>query len=251
VAENRNAITVSIVSHGQAELVSRLLAELARFTEVARVILTVNVPDAAFVLPAGLEGRIVLVENQAPKGFGANHNSAFALCDSGYFCVLNPDICLFADPFPPLLAALKTSGVAFAAPLILNPDGEIEDSARFFPTPWSLLLRLMRLRDARYPLSKGALVHPDWIAGMFMLFHAADFRALAGFDEQYFLYCEDIDICARLRRAGGDFVLCPSVRAVHDARRSSHKNLRYMKLHVASLVRFFLNHLGRLPRTRG
>jgi GT2 family glycosyltransferase len=247
VTDARGCITISIASHRHAALVSSLLTQLADFPEIGKVIVTVNVPDAPSLAPPALRDRVLLVENAAPAGFGANHNAALVHCDTEYFCVLNPDIAFVDNPFPRLLDALNASTLAFAAPLIVNPGGGVEDSARHFPTPLSLLLRLARLRDGRFPVTGTATVRPDWIAGMFMLFRADAFRAIGGFDERFFLYCEDMDICARLRHAGADFALCPAVRVVHDARRSSHKSLRYLRMHIASLLRFFVHHWGRLP----
>jgi GT2 family glycosyltransferase len=81
---------------------------------------------------------------------------------------------------------------------------------------------------------------PDWIAGMFMLFRSELFREVGGFDERYFLYYEDVDLCFRLRQHGYEVILVPDARAVHFAQRQSHRNLRYLLWHVRSLVRFLL-----------
>jgi N-acetylglucosaminyl-diphospho-decaprenol L-rhamnosyltransferase len=64
------------------------------------------------------------------------------------------------------------------------------------------------------------------------------FRELRGFDERYFLYYEDVDLCRRLRKRGYEVVLVPSASAVHDARRESHRNLRHLSWHLASIARF-------------
>ena len=72
-----------------------------------------------------------------------------------------------------------------------------------------------------------------------MLFQSAAFLELGGFDERYFLYYEDVDICARLRLAGHEIVVCPWVSVVHAARRESHQKLQYLAWHIASITRFF------------
>ena len=74
-----------------------------------------------------------------------------------------------------------------------------------------------------------------------MLFRSSVFHALHGFDERYFLYYEDVDLCRRLRKRGYDIRLVPSVRAVHNARRESHRSLRHLRWHLASIVRFLLS----------
>ena len=83
------------------------------------------------------------------------------------------------------------------------------------------------------------MLYPDWVAGMFMVLRSETFRAAGGFDEGYFLYYEDVDLCWRLQRSGLRAALLPTVRAIHDARRSSHRKLRYLLWHGKSMLRFF------------
>jgi GT2 family glycosyltransferase len=83
---------------------------------------------------------------------------------------------------------------------------------------------------------------------MFMLFSTEDYKAIGGFDEKFFLYYEDVDICIRLWKSGRSVMVDPDVQVVHDARRTSHKSWRFMRWHVASMIRFFWKHWGRLPR---
>jgi len=74
---------------------------------------------------------------------------------------------------------------------------------------------------------------------MFMLFPSEIFKQLDGFDQKFFLYYEDVDLCARLRLLGYEVVLCPAASVVHQARRSSHSDFKYMIWHIASMMRFF------------
>jgi GT2 family glycosyltransferase len=76
---------------------------------------------------------------------------------------------------------------------------------------------------------------------MFMLIPAAVFRKIGGFDERYFLYYEDVDLCARMRLGGYDIRLCPNAKVIHEARRQSHRDLRYFRWHLASILRFFFS----------
>src|SRR5687767_11624034 len=94
------AITVSIVSHGQNKLVNRLLADLGeRCSTVLNVILTENIPDPVPLDFALSKHRLERILNPRPKGFGANHNAAFARSTAQFFFVVNPDIRLIVDPF--------------------------------------------------------------------------------------------------------------------------------------------------------
>ena len=231
------AITLSIVSHRQNALVNLLLEDLERHCRTPlRIILTQNVPDEV-ALPRDA-GEIIV--NSSPKGFGANHNAAFRRCTTEIFCVLNPDIRLGADPFPALRAALSQSQVAAVGPLVVDAEGRPEDSARRFPTFSSLLKKALAGQPGpEYPSDQGAQ-QVDWIAGMCMALRSAAFAQLGGFDERYFLYYEDVDLCRRLHAAGYGIVYEPRASVIHHARRTSRRNPRYMAIHAASALRYLL-----------
>jgi N-acetylglucosaminyl-diphospho-decaprenol L-rhamnosyltransferase len=230
-------ITVSIVSHGHADLVSALLLDLAGQPEVSRIVVTRNVPDADIVVPQALLERLIMVENPVPRGFGANHNAAFHQCNTQYFCVLNPDIRMQANPFPALMDCLNSQNAALVAPAVLDPFGAVEDSVRRFPRPPDLIAKALGLYDGRYIFEAGAAAFSaDWVGGMFMLFQAPSFVAVKGFDERFFLYYEDVDI-----------VVCPRANVIHHARRASHRNRQHLRWHLLSMGRYFAKHYGRLP----
>ena len=127
------------------------------------------------------------------------------------------------------------------APLIVDASYNIEDSARRFPTPLSILKKAFRLNGKMDYNSASEQFNPDWIAGMFMLLSRDRFSEIGGFDEKYFLYYEDVDLCARLHLSGYQIIVCPSVQVVHEAQRESHKNFRYLRWHILSVLRFFLS----------
>ena len=238
-------VSVSIVSHGHGRMVERLVTTLLEFPEIGQIIVTHNVAES-LTLPT--DERILAVRNLAPAGFAANHNAAFAVCRLPYFCLLNPDIQVPDNPFPAMLAAMHSTGAAMAAPLVKNLAGKVEDSIRYFPSIRSLFSKALGFSDGRYqPESGPSLYYPQWVAGMFMLFCSADFKRLGGLDPRFFLYYEDVDICARAWKAGMKILACPAVLVVHDARRESRRNLRYMGWHLASMARYFIKHWGRLP----
>lgn len=245
------SVSISVVSHGQGALVGTLLADLAaRVSTPLEVTVTVNVPETLAFDRARFDFPIRIIENPAPKGFAANHNAAFHATRGAAFCVLNPDIRVERDPFPELLQCLRDPSVAVAAPLIRNPAGGIEDSARRFPTPFSLLRKTWSRRiEVDYPIGSET-IYPDWVAGMFMLIPREVFASLQGFDERYFLYYEDVDLCARIRLAGKRVVLCPSAVAIHDARRRSMSSLRFARWHASSMTRYLLFWATRLAWRR-
>lgn len=226
-------ITLSIISHGQRELAIKLLRDLARHgcPDVSEVIYTRNLPEPP--LPAIDLGhiRLVVIDNPAPKGYGANHNAAFARCGQPYFCVCNPDISLPGDPFGRLLGFMQARGLGLAGPLVKAPDGTVENSARRLYTPREVI------RQKLAPANQCAAEH--WIAGMFMLFRADAFRSVGGFDPCYYLYIEDVDICTRLCVEGWTLAQCPDAVVVHDARRDSHRTLRYSLWHLSGMLRYW------------
>lgn len=242
------SVTVSVVSHGQHALVNALLADLADCPEVGKVIITHNIPEAECAIPAALAGRVSVLRNGEPKGFGANHNGALLEAEGAYLCILNPDIRLQVNPFPALLDCMRRSAASLTAPRVLNPSGQEEDSARRFPTPMNLIFKALGQSDGRMHVQGNAPFQPDWVAGMFMLVQRDTFRLLGGFDEGFFLYYEDVDLCARLSLAGQRLVCCPGVSVIHDARRASRRQFRYMYWHGRSMLRYFIKHCGRLPQ---
>ena len=229
-------ITLSVVSHRQNALVNQLLGDVERVcADRVALVVTENIPDETAV---STRLRFERVLNDSVKGFGANHNAAFARCATPYFCVCNPDIRLGADPFPALLEVFSNPSTGAAGPLVRDPAGQIEDSARRFPTVPSLLKKLLiEGKGPDYPVDRGA-VAVDWVAGMFMLLRREAFQAVAGFDEAYFLYYEDVDLCHRLGKAGWRIMLNPSVEVIHGAQRASRRDLRYALHHASSALRF-------------
>ncbi|NLX17860.1 MAG: glycosyltransferase [Desulfobulbus sp.] len=239
-------IAVSVVSHGHGEMVANLVVSLLSFPEVCRILVTLNRPES-LQLPG--DERISVIHNALPKGFGANHNTAFSFCNEPFFCVVNPDIELRANPFPALLEASAKAASAVTAPMVLSPQGTVEDSFRRFPNLRRLIVRLFGQADRSYasiPIDRG-IFFPEWVAGMFMLFSSEDFAALNGFDEKFFLYYEDVDICVRAWKSGRKVAFCPEASVVHDARRSSHRDMRFLRWHLASMMRYFYKHWARLP----
>jgi N-acetylglucosaminyl-diphospho-decaprenol L-rhamnosyltransferase len=232
-------VTLSIVSHGQNTLVNQLLEDIQRHcADRVALVLTENIPDPTPLATSALSCPMERITNNQVKGFGTNHNAAFARCRTPYFCVANPDIRLPSDSFPALLQTLEAPRVAVAGPLVRNPEGRIEDSARRFPTAATLLKKLLyETRQPDYPTDRGPL-EVDWLAGMFMLFRSDAYRTIGGFDEAYFLYYEDLDVCHRLLKSGKAVIYEPRAEVIHDARRASRRKPGLALHHLRSALRF-------------
>lgn len=239
------------MSHNQGELLLQIFEDLARLCSKVpiEVFLTKNVPEVLPFDTSIFTFPVVVIENLNPKGFGANHNAAFHHAKGEWFCVMNPDVSLLENPFPTLLEEATLRKPAVIAPVVLDVTGKIEDSIRYFPKLSGLLVKLFGQDNSPYPVSLGEESFvADWVAGMFMLFRSEDFWVVDGFDENFFLYYEDVDICARLWKGGRAVLACPKVQIVHDARRASRTDFRYMKWHMVSMARYFWKYLGHSPR---
>lgn len=242
-----SASTLSVVSHGHGPLLANLLRDLTTQEGIAEhmVVVTLNIADEAFDASAYPGLRLLVIRNATPRGFAANHNAAFRQSVGTWFAVLNPDLRLpdrwtlhqlFAAPD-------SASGVALRAPVVLNSAGQPEDSVRSNLTPWSLLKRATgferRPRQPTGPIRRGEPFF--WLAGMLLVIDRAAYRQIGGFDERYFLYCEDCDLCARLYAAGFALELDRTVHVVHDAQRDSHRSLRHLRWHLRSLARYWMS----------
>ena len=246
---------ISIVSHQQLDLALPALQDVhAWLAPEDEIILTLNTPEDETALQAWLHlahRPIRIVRNTRPLGFGANHNQAFGQAPCDVFVVMNPDIrCAGLDRQLLIRSfgemALRDGSTPAAmgaiAPVVLGPDGRVQDSVRKWPTfarfAHRLLIRLLaRPRTPDYTWGETPIV-VDWAAGMFVAFDAQAFKAVGGFDEGYFMYLEDADIGRRLARAGRSTVLVPGLEVIHDARRASFRSMQHMAWHLASAWRF-------------
>lgn len=233
VCERRWSLTsrlvFSIVSHGQGDLVQLLLDDLSALDfsgfESVQILLTLNVPEGElFLSECPIE--LFVIRNLRPLGYGANHNQAFASVESDFFIVLNPDIRI-SESFASYILACVGVEWGCMAPLVLSPQGQVEDSPRRYPTISRISRRVfLNSRSPDYLLDRSnACVSVDWIAGMFLIFRSEVFRNLGGFDHRYFMYLEDADICKRANDGGYIVVVNTAFSVIHDARRSSHNSL--------------------------
>ncbi|MDD2918626.1 glycosyltransferase [Rhodoferax sp.] len=236
-------VSISVVSHRQMALICGLMQDIQENCANLNLelILTLNLDEALTFFDADYSYPVKVIRNLTPRGFGANHNQAFKQASGQFFCVINPDIRFDSDPFPMLVSRLRDPAVGVVAPLVVGTSGELEDSVRCFPTPRIILAKVFGHQEKAVDSLTTQNAEPDWVGGMFMLFSSQVFERLHGFDERYFLYYEDVDLCARLRLEGYRVVVCPQTRVIHHAQRSSHRSLKFLRWHIASMLRFFLS----------
>ncbi|MBI4762488.1 MAG: glycosyltransferase [Chloroflexota bacterium] len=237
-------ITLSIVSHGDAERITRLLASIQAHEPDTRarfhVILTDNLKDDLPDFDPAPWASLKILRNERQLGFAENHNRAFEQARSEYFSILNPDLVLERPIFERLLGSLQTHQADLIAPQIVDETGTVQDSYRPLPTPFELIRRrLPGYTFKPYLPDSNGMIRPDWIAGMFWLMRSETYRQLGGMDRRFRLYLEDVDFCSRARLQGMKLLVDTQVQVRHDARRASRRSPYFLFLHLQSALRFF------------
>lgn len=234
---SKHLLLVSIVSHGHGDKVQALLEQLAQYSaaNIARIVITHNIPEPALSPPAnGWPFKVETIHNAKPHGFAANHNQAVLNALEPFVCILNPDVQLlpstqnadrFADPFAALLVTAAMPGVGCAYPIQVDAQDRIQDSEREIPTPTALYRRHI-LRQAQR--------RTDWVNAACIVLPLPVWQAIQGFDETYFMYCEDVDLCLRIRLAGWQLQRA-SATIIHSGQRASHRQWRHLAWHICSL----------------
>lgn len=186
----------------------------------------------------GMPG-VELVQGKENIGFGRGINSLARLGQAPYLLLLNPDCILQADFCDLSLAYMEANPkVGALGPLILDPNGKVQGSARKFPSVLtglfgrsSLLSRLLPGNPAtrREVLTDAATSQEpmpcDWVSGACLLVRREAFEQVGGMDEDYFLFWEDADLCARLKRKGWQVVYYPVPTVVHQVGGSRRSNM--------------------------
>ena len=172
-----------------------------------------------------------LLRNRENVGFGRGVNQGVAASTADRILVMNPDCQLMTGALPPLMAVLDAEPrCAVAAPRILDPDGSPQGNARGDPDMLTGLFgRTSALRRSlsgldvarRNVITADEPADVDWVSGACMLVKRDALASVAGFDERYFMYWEDADLCRRLRDRGYTIRYVPGSSAVHQVGQSS------------------------------
>lgn len=259
-------LSIIILNYRQRELVKQCLrgVMLAQPRCAYEVIVVDNDSrDGCLEMVARLFPWAARVASPKNRGFGAGNNLGIQHASGEYCLILNPDIALFAGQVDGLLEFLRShANVAVAGPRLLYPDGSTQESGRRFPR-WHIPA-FRRTMLGRLPVGRRLLDHflmrdmdltvsqpVDWLMGACLMLRRQTFTVLGGFDERYFLYFEDLDLCRRVWQAGGEVWYVTTVRPVHYHARSSaavplllspgNANARH---HLASWLRYVLKYRG-------
>jgi GT2 family glycosyltransferase len=237
-------VCLSVVSHGHAAHLERLFGSIRNYDVcVERAIVRSNFPEDLSNISALVPENTVFAVNERRLGFGENHNLNLADASSEFVLIINPDVRFTSNPFDRLLEYMhENPSVALITPKVVNSDGLVEDSVRNFPSIFTILKKALGLGNGGTIHHQDGFVDVPWVAGMFMLIRRSAFQELAGFDENFYLYYEDVDFCARLHKAGYRVVVDFETEVIHDAQRESRKSFKFLKWHIASMLRYFFKH---------
>ncbi len=234
--ENNNIIiTASIVLYNESiEELSKTVTSFLNIPIAKKLFLIDNSPTDKFKNQANHSDveYAFIGEN---LGFGAGHNKVLDKIKntSTYHLVLNPDVTFQPKVIPNLIKVLeKDDNLSMISPKVVFPDGEHQYSCRRYPTFFELILRWFRFENEK--VKKGKYLdkdltnpfYPDFIQGSFMLFKTIDFVELNGFDERYFLYMEDIDICKKIDAIGKKKMYYPNEEITHILKKDSLKKYK-------------------------
>jgi hypothetical protein len=180
-------------------------------------------------------------------GFGAAHNKILEKIKetSSYHLILNPDVVFKPDGILTLINELKNNSyVGVISPKVIYPSGELQFTCRKHPIFIEHIYRRLgmfkthtqkqeyRDQDLSRPFN------PDFVHGCFMLFKTQEFVNVNGFDERYFMYLEDADICRKLAQNQQKVLYYPKVIIEHKHQKGSAKKFNLLIHHLSSAIKY-------------
>lgn len=207
---------------------------------------------------------VTLHANQTNPGYGAAANQAIANCTAEYVLLLNSDTLLQAGALKALSSYLDLHPrAALVGPRLVEADRTLQASCYPFPTPLNTFLEnstsaifLGRLIRRHIPLLRNSYLRTwphtsarvvPWIKGAALAIRRTAFEAVGGFDESYFMYFEDADLCYRLNAAGWQVHFAPVTTVVHMGGASTGQWRTEMAVRrLASTFQFYQQHASRL-----
>ena len=245
------AADVVVVSYNSRGELRRCVEPLSRVPEVRVVVVDNASTDGSLEAVADLPVAIIALERNG--GFSHGCNAGWRSGEAPYVLFLNPDARIDAESLGKLVAVLETQpSVGAAAPRILHDDGSLEFSQRRFPRLRSTYARALFLHRlfpgaswtdelVRDPAAYASVGSPDWVSGACVLVRRSVLEELDGFDEGFFMYSEDIDLCRRLRSAGHELVFEPGGVVMHEGGASAPRTALLPVL-AASRIRYASKH---------
>jgi N-acetylglucosaminyl-diphospho-decaprenol L-rhamnosyltransferase len=259
--EKSVSLLIGIVTYNHCRLIGPCLDSITRSNIDDRIRIKVVVvdncsSDGSAELVRNLYPWVDFIQQDKRRSFAENNNVAFGSYSGKYFLMLNPDTVLDKMSLAVLVNFMDNHpSCGICGPKLVFPDGSLQYSCRRFPTAWSAILRRTPIRLVVPNVRRGArhlmvsLSHEremevDWMLGACLLLRRDAITGTKVLDEEFPLYCEDIDLCRRLGRAGWKIYYVPSTTVVHHhmARSDSRLLCRESLLHTLSMLHFVKKH---------
>ena len=205
-----------------------------------------------------LNDKIVIIRNEENRGFAKACNQGFKLCTTNYVLLLNPDTQLLKNTLQDCIAFMdKKNDVDILGCQLLNDNGEIAPSCSRFPTASGIFRDATGLSKLVPSIFKPGIIMTDWdhkeskfvdqVMGAFMFIRKSIFEKIGYFDEQFFVYYEEVDFSKRLSEIGGKSFFAAEIKAIHSGEGTTspvkafrsflnlRSRLQYAKKHFNSL----------------
>ena len=211
-------LSVIIVNYNTADFLGRCLTSVARQTDVDVEVIVVDncSKDGSPSFVREHFPWVRLMANDQNLGFSRANNQALKDCSGTYVYFLNPDTELRSGAFKNMVDFMESHpNIGLAGTQLVNPDGSPQSSVE---------IRYPGQRHAKDEL-KGLKGDIAWVMGSSMIARLEVLRGVDGFDEHYFLYGEDLDLCLRIRKSGWDIGYIPEAMVIHWGGQSERNNL--------------------------
>lgn len=245
-------VSVCVVTHNNENEILKLMDSI--FNNTKKVSFKVylvdnNSADNTVKLVAEMYKKVEIIRNLDNKGFGYAHNKVLNLISSDYHVIINPDISFKEDVLSELCAYMdEQKNVAIVTPKVLSEDGSEQHLPKREPALKYLVAgkcerfssSFAKLRN-EYTMKDRSIKLPtkiDFCTGCFMMIRTSLFKKLNGFDDNFFMYFEDADL-SRRARAYGKIMFNPKVTVTHLWHRASSKKLKFLFIHMASMIKYF------------
>jgi len=239
-------VVISIASHHDTELIGENFKHIPQVLGKYRIqILVIDNTNDILLKNICQNNGYSYYSDEYTRGYGGNNNRNFELSnleDDDVFIVCNPDVIIQVDNFEKLLDSFLGEDADIFGVKVFESKDLLTFSShnRSFPCLFDPIVSLI-FRKKLFAKDADEHGHPDWIGGAFMVFKASSFKYLQGFDDKYFMYYEDTDICHRALKAGMKIVYNPDFFIVHEAKRAGRKLFsKNFYWNLTSMLKYFL-----------
>ena len=201
--------------------------------------------DSCLMLEEVFRGQIRVIENKENLGFSRAYNKAVESCLGNYICILNPDTVVAEDTFVKsidLFESKKDIG-ALGCRMIDGLGKFLPESKRNIPTPRIAFKKILGNSKEYYAsLDERQSGYVEALAGAFIVMPKSTYIKVGGFDEDYFMYGEDIDLSLKLLKFGFKNYYCGDLTIIHFKGESTLKNYTYAKRFYGAMYLFYKKH---------